>query len=257
MIVVISDVHLGYEKSNSESFRKFLEQCARIDIDHFVILGDLMDFWRANNAQVIIDHQDILGQIGRLEAKNIYYVPGNHDYLIHRLARRYLEHYPFKVTKKLVLEDGSNRINFLHGYELEVLASLEPMTIELYEQFSDRMCFSQRAIGGFATWLWGLVENRNEITENVGQMRLPPHERSDFDREGALATSAGAYLVLGMQPRDRLVYGHTHRPFINEEKTVVNSGSWVDEGPDRPQNTYVVIEDGRMELRRFGIDPFP
>ncbi|HEY3273171.1 MAG TPA: UDP-2,3-diacylglucosamine diphosphatase [Methanocella sp.] len=258
MIIVISDVHLGYGRSNSESLRKFLEQCAEIDIEHFVILGDLMDFWRTNNAKVIVDYQNILGQIGRLEAKNVYYIPGNHDYLIHRLARRYPEHYPFKVSKKLVLEDGGTRFNFVHGYELEVLASLEPMTIELYEQFSDRMCFSQRVIGGFATWVWGLVENRNEITANVGQMRLPPHERSNFDRERALATSAGAYLVLGMHPGEKLVYGHTHKPFINEDKTVANTGSWVDEGPgDRPRNTYIRIEEGRMELRAFGKNPFP
>ncbi len=258
MIIVISDVHLGYAKSNSKSFREFLDQCSKIDIEHFIILGDLMDFWRANNAQVIIDHQDILQQIGRLKAKNIYYVPGNHDYLIHRLARRYPEQYPFQVRKKLVLDEGGTRFHFVHGYELEVLASLEPMTIELYEQFSDRMCFSERTIGGFATWLWGLFENRNEIAEDVQHMRLPPHERGSFDRERALATSGGAYLVLGMRPGERLVYGHTHKPFINENNTVANTGSWVGEGQaDRPQNTYVVIDGGRMKLRAFGRDTFP
>ncbi len=47
-------------------------------------------------------------------------------------------------------------------------------------------------------------------------------------------------MVLGMKPGDNLVYGHTHQPFINEEKTVANTGSWVDEGPaDRPRKrTY-------------------
>jgi UDP-2,3-diacylglucosamine pyrophosphatase LpxH len=258
MIIVVSDVHLGYEKSDRESFRRFLEQCMTVEIEHFVILGDLFDFWRANNAQAIIDNRDILGQILGLNANNFYYVPGNHDYLIHRLARRYPERYPFKVTKKLVLEDGCTSVSFIHGYELEVLASLEPMTIELYEEFSDRMCFSQQTLGGFATWLWGLVENRREIAEDVQHMRLPPNERSRFDRERELATSSGACLVLGMRPCDRLVYGHTHKPFINEEKTVANTGSWVDEGPaDRLRNTYVVIDGGRLELRTFGRDSFP
>jgi predicted phosphodiesterase len=138
------------------------------------------------------------------------------------------------------------------------MASLEPMTIELYEQFSDRMCFSQRTIGGIATWLWGLIENRYEITETVEHMRLPPDERSSFDRERALATSRGAYILLGMQPGDKLVYGHTHRPFVNEEATVANTGSWVNEGPaDRPRNTYLVIKDGHMELKAFSRGAFP
>jgi predicted phosphodiesterase len=89
-------------------------------------------------------------------------------------------------------------------------------------------------------------------------MKLPPHVRNDVDRERALAMSAGAHLALGMQPGEKLVYGHTHKPFINEEKTVANTGSWVDEGPaDRPRNTYVVIEGGRMELKQFGKDSFP
>lgn len=185
-------------------------------------------------------------------------MPGNHDYLIHRLARRYPGQFPFQVQKKVMLEDGGARIHLLHGYELEVLASLEPMTIELYEQFSDRMCFSQRTFGGIATWLWGLFENRNEIAGDIEQMNLPPEERSTFDRERALAISGGAYLVAGMWPGDKLVYGHTHKPFINEENTVANTGSWVDEGPaDRPRNTYVTIDGGRMKLREFGRDPFP
>lgn len=63
MIIAVSDVHLGYAKSNSETFREFMERCGKIDIDHFVILGDLMDFWRANNAQIMIENEHILGLI--------------------------------------------------------------------------------------------------------------------------------------------------------------------------------------------------
>ncbi len=100
MIIVISDVHLGYTKSNRESFREFLDRCMPLDIEHFVILGDLMDFWRANNARAIIDDQDILGLIGRLNARNVYYIPGNHDYYVHKLAERYKDFYPFRVSKR-------------------------------------------------------------------------------------------------------------------------------------------------------------
>ena len=179
MIIVISDVHLGYAKSNRESFREFLDRRMSLEIEYFVILGDLMDFWRANNAQAIVDHQDILGQIGRLKAKNVHYVPGNHDYLIHRLAKRYPERYPFRVAKKLFLETGGRPVQLCARRRARGARELQPMTIELYEEFSDRTCFSEWAIGGFATWLWGLIDNRKEIADNAGQMRLPPHERSD------------------------------------------------------------------------------
>lgn len=258
MIIAISDVHLGYRNSNRESFREFLEQCAQIEIEHFVILGDLMDFWRANNADVIVDNQDILGQICRLNARNTYYIPGNHDIFIHKLAERHPDFYPFKVSRRLRLSDGGNTFNFLHGYELEVLANLEPMTIEYYEKLSLRMCFTERFTGGIASRLWDLIEEKSELSAKAWWMRKPPHERNALDRARALATSKGAGIVLGTRPGDRVIYGHTHRPFIDEEKGVANTGSWVDEGPaDRLRNTYVVIKDGQMDLRTFGKDRFP
>lgn len=258
MIIALSDVHLGYVKSNRECLREFLAQCERIDLEHFVILGDLMDFWRANNAQVVIDHQDILDQIGRLKATNTYYVPGNHDIYIRNLAEKYPDSFPFKVNHRLRIKDGDSVFNFVHGHELEVYARLEPMTIQLYEKLSEHMCFSEKITGGIATRIWDMVENRKSLDEQIEDIRKPPHERGNFDRVHALAVSKGAYVLFGMHPDESLVYGHTHKPYINEEKTVANTGSWVDEGPaDRPRNTYVVIENGRMELRMFGKDSFP
>ena len=258
MIIAVSDVHLGIVKSNRESFREFLECCTSLEIEHFVILGDLMDFWRNNNAKVIVENQDILELIGRLNAKNTYYIPGNHDYYIHRFAERFQDFYPFKVSKRLRLIDGGQVFNFTHGYELEVLASFEPMTVEMYERWSERMCLGQNIAGGIASQLWEMIGNRHEAEAKVELMRKPPFERESLDKVSRLATSGGAYLVLGMKPGEKLVYGHTHRPSINEKKTVANTGSWVDEGPaDRPRNTYVTIEDGRMELKVFDKEHFP
>jgi UDP-2,3-diacylglucosamine pyrophosphatase LpxH len=258
MIIVVSDIHLGYQKSNSESFRAFLEQCRSIDLERFIILGDLLDFWRCNNAQVVADNQHILELIGRLNAKTIHYIPGNHDFYIHKLAGIYGSSYPFVVSKWLTLDDGGSRINFRHGYELEVLANLEPMTIETYEWLSERMCFTERVTGGILSQLWDLIEDRRQLSMKVGFIRKPPHERNELDKVHELAVSKGVYLLLGMRPGEKLIFGHTHKPFINEEKTIANSGSWVDEGPaDRPRNTYIVIDGGRMELRHFGTDPFP
>ena len=55
-----------------------------------------------------------------------------------------------------------------------------------------------------------------------------------------------------MKTDERLIFGHTHGPFINQDKTVVNTGSWVNElqNPEY-QNSYVEIEDGIIELKFF------
>lgn len=49
-----------------------------------------------------------------------------------------------------------------------------------------------------------------------------------------------------------MIFGHTHRPFVSEDKRVANTGSWVSE----PQtnyafNTFVELDGDRVELFRF------
>ena len=55
-----------------------------------------------------------------------------------------------------------------------------------------------------------------------------------------------------MKSDERLVFGHTHGPFINNEKTVANTGSWINELESKEyQNSYVEISEGNMELKFF------
>jgi predicted phosphodiesterase len=43
--------------------------------------------------------------------------------------------------------------------------------------------------------------------------------------------------------------GHTHKPFINRDGTMVNLGSWVKEY--NVHNTYLEIKNGKMTLNKF------
>ena len=91
MIIAVSDVHLGCKTSNRESFLRFLEKCDTPAIDHLVLLGDILDFWRRNNSAVIMENEAILEKLASLRAKNVHYIVGNHDYLIMRISKRYEE----------------------------------------------------------------------------------------------------------------------------------------------------------------------
>jgi|GEM_PF-6447982 len=73
------------------------------------------------------------------------------------LSKRYGDNFSFFISKSLRLEDGGNRFYFIHGYEFEVLR-LEPMTLEMYEEFSEKMCFSEDIIGGAAGHLWDFIQ---------------------------------------------------------------------------------------------------
>jgi UDP-2,3-diacylglucosamine pyrophosphatase LpxH len=259
MILAISDIHLGYEKCNKEAFNKFLDEIKSINMEHFIILGDLFDLWRKNNVEVILENEDILEKIMDLNTENIHYIVGNHDYYIYKLGLIYKENFPFTISKNLRLEDGGNKFYFTHGYELEVM-SYEPMTLSMYEETSEKMCFDDKILGGFVGQAWDIIHGNDlkekiegNITEKLG---LTPYERFESSKEPKkitkLANSRSKGFLLGMKPEEILVFGHTHDPYINKTKTVANTGSWVNELEDEKyQNSYLEINNGNMELKFF------
>lgn len=250
-IIAVSDVHLGTIGSNRDAFLSFLRTvCDDPEIDCLVFLGDIFDFWRGNNASIVMDNSDIIDMMSRIRAKEVHYVVGNHDY--HMLAEADNPNLPFKVSKRLRLESGGNEFCFMHGYELEVLMNMESITVERYERFADRMCFSSNMYSYIVDHLWNIVEESGCIIEQI-KVRFSPHKRKDIDLVYKFATSPGAYLLLGMNPNERLIFGHTHRPFVSYDNTVANTGCWTNDKEllKKWQNTYVEIINGDIYLRKY------
>lgn len=250
MILAISDVHLGYEKCNKHAFSNFLDSYDS-EIDDLVLLGDIFDYWRKNNAEIVLENESILEKLLKLDAKNIHYLVGNHDYYMLNIAKRYGDNFPFKISKNLRLTDNGKKFYFTHGYEFEAV-QLEPVTLDMYEEFCEKMCFSDDVIGGLAGYIWDIIQ-RSDLKE---KMEKNPRERLELSEESLniykLAVSSGKHYLFGMQRDEILVFGHTHGPFINSEKTVVNTGSWTAELKTRSyQNSYVEIQDGEIELKFY------
>ena len=134
----MSDVHLGYNASNSRAFRDFLNsRCRSLGRnDTLVLLGDIFDFWRRNNVEVALENESLFSILESLEA-TIHYIIGNHDYTLVDLKA---VDKPFDVSKELKLENGGKIFSFIHGYQLEVLANLEPLTIREYEDLCVSLC---------------------------------------------------------------------------------------------------------------------
>ena len=131
----------------------------------------------------------------------------------------------------------------------------------MYEEVSEKMCFNDKLIGGIVAQVWDVIQGSdlkekiegNDLTEKLG---MSPHQRLESSDDPKkiynIANSKGKSFILGMKPDERLVFGHTHDPFINNDKTVVNTGSWVNELESKEyQNSYVEISDGNMELKFF------
>jgi UDP-2,3-diacylglucosamine pyrophosphatase LpxH len=263
MIIVVSDVHLGYAKSNASAFYRFLDQCDKLnDLDHLILLGDILDFWRKKDANIIEDglYANILNRLSDMESKKIRYVIGNHDYNLQKYIDRRKYRVPFNVSKNFKLDYDGEKYFFTHGYELEVLANLKHFNVHEYEKFSELMCFNNDFTGAIASKAWDWL-NSHKASGRFHLLKKPPEEREIIDKVYDFALNVEKHMLLDMKPDEMLVYGHTHRPYISNDGMVANTGSWVDETSGdiakSPQNRYLKISDGRMELRAFEVDPFP
>jgi len=243
--------HLGYQESNRQSFLNFLEEICRPlgPEDSLVLLGDILDFWRRNNVAVAIENELIFETMESLKAK-VHYIVGNHDYTL--ITLKLPENQFFNVKKTLRLEDNGISYNFIHGYQLEALAVFEPLTIEEYESLCVSLC--QRTgdfIGDILSVLWDTIhlsfkkgDKRQQTMRSITEV---PESRRDMHRVEQLARSSVKDLFLGLSWDSKLIFGHTHRPFV--EDNVANTGSWVSDA--KMQNTYLEIEGGKMELKTY------
>jgi UDP-2,3-diacylglucosamine pyrophosphatase LpxH len=245
-VIVVSDQHLGYQNSDKQSFNSFLEELkGQADITDLVLLGDVVDMWRRDASGVFLENRDTLDIIGVLQQRmNVHYIAGNHDYHVLQLQ----DHsYPFQFLGNLTLSDGNRTLRFLHGHEFDPLQQ-PPLMEALCRTMFD-------GGGGFESGAWAtltrdwsdaryflsLIFSKRGIRKKVETLQTPPEARlkntlGDVERQACASVGAGEVLV----------FGHTHRPFVNKSENVVNSGSWVTDAP--VHNTYVRIEAGKPRL---------
>jgi len=145
MIIAVADLHLGSQMTNKSGFADFIQRFLQPNqdrISHLVLLGDILDFWRNTNSQVIAENLDILSELGQLDMKKNYLV-GNHDYAILSLLSN--QSSPLanpesagvlgQVSETLSLESNGLKLKFLHGHQIDYWSALR-----FYEIFSQAMC---------------------------------------------------------------------------------------------------------------------
>ncbi len=251
MIVVISDVHLGYEKCNTENFKKFVDFLGTQNIDHLVLLGDVLDFWRRSANSVVKENEEILDALASLDT-GTHYVVGNHDY-----ALLYTQGLPFEFTKTLTLTSGHRTFRFIHGYQIEFQSVLK-----FYEGICEVLCTSGDGTGEVLSDTWDFYEQkmrrllkkegysecrrnlkRRELDRIVEYMLKYPEDEPlhrEFTEEQVYQYRESA----GLDPEEVLVYGHTHNPCVNQ--TRANAGCWVSNS--NTSDSFLVIRDGSITL---------
>ena len=165
-IVAVSDVHLGMivgenkpesEKYRESQFMDFLDTLDFSKISDFVLLGDILDFWRHDYLNVVVDESLCVDRLRELKNKhtetNFHYIAGNHDYHVIWLTERGAD-YPFEIKKSVEIRSKDQEFYFTHGYELEVLTWKLYKSIPLYEEFSEDMCLVGEDGSRLADILW-------------------------------------------------------------------------------------------------------
>ncbi|MHA2229855.1 MAG: metallophosphoesterase [Candidatus Thorarchaeota archaeon] len=160
--VAVTDVHLGYGKSESAKFEAFVDDFfSNNSVEHFVIMGDFLDFWTKDNDRLIEKYDRLLQKLSRLKEERkigvLNYVIGNHDFIVEELQEKHpiLGIFDFKspvsgAADWLTLETPKQEdphpktYGFLHGHQL-----IEGNAGEIYDGICRYLCDQ----GDFRGWL--------------------------------------------------------------------------------------------------------
>jgi len=248
-IVVVSDQHLGIETADKAAFLRFLSQLeSDATVTDLVLLGDVVDMWRRDASGVFLENKDVVDQIILLQKKmRVYYVAGNHDFHVLKLQGR---GYPVTFLKDLTLRQDGVTYKFLHGWEFDEMQRehfMESLCHAMSDEKGDRDTHIWAALtrdkGDLEYVLFSLV-SRRRVRRMTEMLQLDPQERLK-ESLGKVEKRACA----AVQPGEVLIFGHTHRPFVNEAGNVANTGSWITTAPIH--NTYVRLEGGKPRLFVF------
>jgi UDP-2,3-diacylglucosamine pyrophosphatase LpxH len=246
-IVAVSDQHLGAENVDKAAFNRFLDQLqGDPSVSDLVLLGDVVDMWRRDASGVFLENKDTFDKVILLQQKmKVHYIAGNHDYHVLKLQGH---SYPISFIKDLSLQQDGVTVRFLHGYEFDEMQRphfMESLCHAMSDQKGDRDNNIWAALGRDKSDLGHVLSamfRRGGMRKAADQLMLDPIERL---KDKGVEKKAGASVM----PGEVLVFGHTHRPYLNKAGNVANTGSWVTTAPIH--NTYVRLEGGRPRLFVF------
>ena len=227
--IIVSDLHLGYEKCNSKAFLDFLLECISKGISKeysLFILGDFWDLWRKHDIIYSTESDEILSLVNQF--KDVYYLPGNHDHITLDTARNHPDFNCYNINRYFRIKSGQKNFYLVHGHELEVISKLISMKLSEYDNISDQLCRMNDTEGNIASYLHEtfhkvFTRGQPQITDFL----QTAEQRKGMDAIDKLAKSKARYPLLGMQLDDILIFGHTHRPYIDYENNVINTGAWI------------------------------
>jgi UDP-2,3-diacylglucosamine pyrophosphatase LpxH len=256
MIIAISDVHLGSNDCKREDFLNFVNSQPYLkDENHFLLLGDIIEFTLRDMTNAIQENEEILQALLTLKEKgfSLHYIVGNHDIIIREMKNN--EHFPFDIRDNMTISHMGIDYYFTHGYEIEAW-TLFRKDVKAYEDLFRKNCGRGEIEARTLKKIWEIIEpiwnllkaswyflSCNDIASKINRGAF---RSMKLDMVETLAFSPLLNMFIPIKENDILVFGHTHKPF--KTKKVINTGSWV-ENDKYKYCTYLRIDDfGKIQL---------
>jgi len=248
-IIAVSDQHLGIETADKASFNRFLDQLqSDTNVTDLVLLGDVVDMWRRDASGVFLENKDVVDRIIILQKKmRVHYIAGNHDFHVLKLQGH---GYPFTFVRNLTLQQDGVNYRFNHGWEYDELQRehfMESLCHAMSDQKGERDNNLWANLGrdkSDLSYFFSVLMRKDSLRRTAEKMQLDPSERLKETLKGVEKKACST-----VQPGEVLVFGHTHRPFVNKAENAANTGSWITTAPIH--NTYVRLEGGKPKLFVF------
>ena len=231
--VLISDLHLqASEPSLLEKFEKFLSSKV-YGFNNLFILGDLFETWIGDDDESEFNKK-IIKILKKVSADGIkvFLMHGNRDFLIG-------ENFCKSINAELlsdyhIYEDGDSKILLLHGDTL--------CTDDIRYQEFRKLVRNESWRGDF---LSKSLKERLEIASGLREMSN--EETGDKKNEIMDVNQESVRKVSNEFSIKKMIHGHTHRPFIHEDKDLVRVvlSDWENEV------NYATIIDGEISLETF------
>jgi UDP-2,3-diacylglucosamine pyrophosphatase LpxH len=248
-IIAVSDQHLGIETADKAAFNRFLDSL-QLDtsLTDLVLLGDVVDMWRRDASGVFLENSDVVDRIISLQKKmRVHYIAGNHDFHVLRLQ----DHgYPFTFLRNLTLQQDGVNYRFVHGWEFDEEQRehiMEALCHAMSDQKGERDNNIWAALGrdkSDLSYVFSVLLRKDSLRHKAEKIQLDPQERLKETLKGLERKACSS-----VQPGEVLIFGHTHRPFVNKAENAANTGSWLTTAPIH--NTFVRLEGGKPRLFVF------
>jgi UDP-2,3-diacylglucosamine pyrophosphatase LpxH len=235
-IIAFSDVHLGYDSSDTEAFLAFMHELQnRNDLGDVVIVGDFIDLWRRDVVGLEFELSKYIEELKTLQKKvNIHYVVGNHDFHVGFLKNHA---YPFTFQPSMTITRFGYAIHFLHGHQCDPLQNvLGPDTSEI-------LCWTMSDdVGEWKSKLWDIFGQKSKLSRedfeaNLESLMTPPEV--EFP-----------YKIVNKKRRPGLKAKAT----ITKVQLVKASEIFKDKAKDPEQQLYAI--QGRVDGRDMRIATF-